>query len=299
MLYSTTYPQKNQKNGVAWNMIKKIRKINLLIYNVLQSVAKIIFIRKNMIIYFDESYDNERKWLLLWATFNPHPKFLHKKILEIKKSHNFVGKDGNYLELKYSRCKDKKNFTVAKECIDAFFESTSYFRVIVVEQWAEWFDINKFWYHSDDKKLKTAKMYKKFAELLIKHNTENLFNAILLTDELTRCNKDLFFELMKWLFCIPWEWHSINKKEPTLKDIKEVRSDLEEYQSLQIADFLTWCVLNHLIPTKNKYKTNISAYVASKVWRSLTREEWVKYSKKYVEEFSPKFNIWFWKPDKN
>lgn len=249
-----------------------------------------------MLIYFDESYDWDKHWLLLGACFHPHPKFLNRRMTEIKKQYNFTDRNWSLKELKYNNCNNKQTFQVAKECIDAFFESTSYFRLIAVEQWAERFDINKFWFSTDDKKLKMAKIYKKFAELLISHNTENLYNGILFTDELTRCSKDIFFVLMKELFCKQWCSLSADKKEPTLKDIIEVSSHLEQYQLLQITDLLMWCVLNQLKPTKNEYKTNISKYLTSKVRNNLKKEDWKQYSKSYVETFRPKFNIWFWEP---
>ena len=249
-----------------------------------------------MIIYFDESYDGDKHWLLLWACFHPHPKFLHRKMTEIKKARNFQLKDWTLKELKYANCGNKQTFQVAQECVDAFFESTSYFRLIAIEQWADRFDINKFWAPSDDKKMKIAIMYKKFTELLIKHNTENLYNGILFTDELTRCSWDIFFSLMKELFCKQWCNHSTGKKEPTLKDIIEVSSHLEQYQLLQITDLLMWCVLNHLKPTKNKYKTKIAKYVADKVGNTFTQQDWKQYSKTYTEKYRPKFNVWFWKP---
>jgi len=34
-----------------------------------------------MLIYFDESYDNEHRYLILGALFNPHPKFLLRNII--------------------------------------------------------------------------------------------------------------------------------------------------------------------------------------------------------------------------
>jgi hypothetical protein len=37
-----------------------------------------------MLIYFDESYDNEHNYLLLGALFNPHPKFSHRELKELK-----------------------------------------------------------------------------------------------------------------------------------------------------------------------------------------------------------------------
>jgi len=141
---------------------------------------------------------------------------------EIKKNHNFFTKSNVLKELKYNHCTNKQTFSVAKACVDAFFESTSYFRLIVIEQGAEWFDLNRFGDPRDDKKMKMAKMYKKFTELLILHNTENLYNGLLLTDQLTRCNGDIFFILMKELFCKKGRNHSMDKNEPTLKDIIEI-----------------------------------------------------------------------------
>lgn len=250
-----------------------------------------------MLIYFDESYDNQKQWLLLGATFHPHSKFLHRRITEIKKKNNFFLSDWTLKELKYANCRNKQTFQVAKEIIDAFFESTSYFRLIAIEQWADWFDLNKFWNLGDESKVKFAKMYKKFTELLIRHNTENLYNGILLTDELTRPKTDIFFTLMEDLFCKPWENYSNGKREPTLKDIKEVKSDLEQYQLLQVTDLLMWCVLNHLKPTQNQYKTKIADYLAERVGNNFTKEDWQHYSKTYVEKYRPKYNVWFFDPN--
>lgn len=249
-----------------------------------------------MLIYFDESYDNDKKWLLLWAWFHPHSTYLHRRISEIKKNHNFSYPDGTPKEIKYNKCINQKNLTVCKEVIDAFFESTSYFRLIAIEQGAEWFDLDRFGNAWENDYMKFARMYKKFAELLVKHNTDNLYNWVLLTDELTRPKTDIFFTLMEELFCNPGKNHSGGKKEPTLKEIKEVSSHLEQYQVLQVTDLLMWCVLNHLKPTVNPFKTEIANYLASKVWSNFKKEDWVEYSKPYCETYWPKFNIWFWSP---
>jgi len=139
-------------------------------------------------------------------------------------------------------------------------------------------------------------MYKKFTELLIKHNTENLYNGVLLTDQLTRPKVDIFMTLMRDLFCKEWENYSEWKKEPTLKRITEVQSDLRQYQLLQVTDLLMWCVLNHLNPTQNKYKTEIANYLAEKVWNRFEKSDWKRYSKKNVEKYYPKFSVWFWEP---
>ena len=47
-----------------------------------------------MLVYFDESYDNEHEYLLLSALFNPHPKFLHRRFSETKKQYKYLSRDG-------------------------------------------------------------------------------------------------------------------------------------------------------------------------------------------------------------
>ena len=93
-----------------------------------------------MIIYFDESYSNETEYFLLGALFNPHSRFLHRKLSEIKKKHNFHRNDGTLAEIKYNYCKTQNHLDICCEAINAFFDSTSWFRCIVVEK--RYFDLN-------------------------------------------------------------------------------------------------------------------------------------------------------------
>ena len=248
-----------------------------------------------MIIYFDESYDNEHRYLILGALFNPHPKFLHKKLLEMKKRHNFIGRDGKVLEIKYSNCTSKKREEMNCEAVDIFMESTSYFRAIVIDQ--DIMDLDYFGKKSEDKKIKMARAYKKFAELLLSHNTENIYNGVLLTDELNRCNGDRFIEIMKQDFCnIEGQYCNDNSK-PTLKDISDIKSHLEDYHVNQINDILMGPILNNLKPTRKEYKNNVREHLIKKLGvKNLLPKSWKKYSKSFVEENCPKYNIWYWKP---
>lgn len=54
-----------------------------------------------MLIYFDESYDNEHRYLLLGALFNPHPKFLHREFYELKKKYSYFDENSKPREIKY------------------------------------------------------------------------------------------------------------------------------------------------------------------------------------------------------
>lgn len=87
------------------------------------------------------------------------------------------------------------------------------------------------------------------------------------------------------------------KNKPTLKHVIDIKSHLENYQVGQINDLLLGCILNNLIPTKRAYKNQLREYLIRKLQvDSLLPNYWSAYSKKYVEEYYPKFNVWYWKP---
>lgn len=248
-----------------------------------------------MLIYFDESYDQEHQYLLLGALFNPHPKFLHREFLEMKKKYNYLDKDGKALEIKYSNCTSKQREKMSCEAIDIFMRSTSYFRAIVIDQGV--MDLDRFGKKNEEKKIKMARAYKKFAELLLSHNTENIYNGVLLTDELTRCQGDKFMEIMKRDFCLVDGQHCNDKHKPTLKDIIDIKSHIEEYQVNQINDILLGSILNNLKPTTKEYKNNLRKHLIKRLGvKNLLPETWNKYSKNYAETYYPKYNIWYWKP---
>jgi len=251
-----------------------------------------------MLIYFDESYDNDHKYLLLGALFNPHPKFSHRELNELKKRYNYFDNQGKPREIKYNNCINNFRLKMYQEAIDIFFKSTSYFRCIVINQSV--LDLDYFGQKHEDNKIKMARAYKKFAEHLIAHNTDNVYNGVLLTDELKRCTGDRFIELMKQDFCLPNGKYCDLKNKPTLKHVADIKSHLENYQVGQINDLLLGCVLNNLIPTKKPYKNKLRDYLIGKLQvDSLLPEYWSRYSKKYVEEYYPKFNVWYWKPNNN
>jgi hypothetical protein len=250
-----------------------------------------------MIIYFDESYDEKHEYLLLSTLFNPHHKFLHRRLSEVKKQNNYFTRDGKLREIKYSYVTNNHKLKIAKSAIDIFFESTSWFRCVVIEQ--KLIDFNRFGKEWELDKIKKARLYKKFAELLLSHNTVNIFGATLFVDSLTRCNEDQFIEIMKQEFCLPFGKHSVGSERPTLRDVREVASDLEQYQVNQINDILMGCILNNLKPTKKPFKNELREYLIKKLnVADLLPHTWERYSKSYVEEYWPKFNIWYWKPQK-
>lgn len=251
-----------------------------------------------MLIYFDESYDGEHRYLILGALFNPHSKFLHRELLDIKRKYNYLDSNGKGLEIKYNNCISKTREELNCEAINIFMESTSYFRAIVIDQTI--MDLERFGKKSEPEKIKMARAYKKFAELLLAHNTENIYNGVLLTDELTRCSGDKFIEIMKQDFCVIEGKHCNDRSQPTLKEIREIKSHIEDYHVNQINDILMGSILNNIHPTKKEYKNNVRNYLIKKLGvKNLLPETWNTYSKTYVEKYHPKYNIWYWRPNDN
>lgn len=207
-------------------------------------------------------------------------------------------RNGKVLEIKYSNCSTRLRQELCCKAIDIFIKSTSYFRAIVIDQSV--MNLDYFGKKSEPDKIKMARAYKKFAELLLSHNTENIYNGVLLTDELTRCDGDKFMEIMKQDFCVLGGQHCNDGSRTTLKEITDIRSHLEEYHVNQINDILIGSILNNLKPTHKEYKNNVRIHLIKNLGiKNLLPESWCKYSKKIVEEYYPKYNIWYWKPKNN
>lgn len=248
-----------------------------------------------MIIYLDESYDNNKKYFILGALFNPHHKFLLREIKNIKTAKSFFNNDGTFKEIKYNNCFCKENFDVATMMIDSFLKSTSYFRAIVIE--TARLDLKEFGKYNEQDKIKWARTYKKFAEMLIRYNSSKIFNGVLLTDGLTRCDGDLFIEKMTEEFCFVDKINENGFNIPTLKSISDVRSNVESYQVIQLNDILLGCILNNLIPTTNKWKNRLRDYLIKAInVPNLLKDFWSKFPKYILEKNYAKYNIWYWKP---
>ncbi len=248
-----------------------------------------------MLIYLDESYDNQHTFLLLGALFNPHPKYLHRRMSEIKTSRGFVLPNGKLREIKYRDCRRQLEHDVARDMVDAFFASTSWFRCIAIENAK--LDLGRFGQSHESNKIKKARAYKKFSELLIAHNAGQLQGGVLLADSMVRCHGDEFLERMRDVFATPNAGLSVGKAAPTLRHIAEVNSAAENYQVLQICDILLGCVLNNLFPTQNKWKNSLREGLVERLGvESLLPNAWHQYSKTYCEKYHPKFNIWYWRP---
>ena len=249
-----------------------------------------------MVIYLDESYDQPNKrFILLGLLFNPS-KTLHGLLTQIHNKQRCLDKHNNIIETKYNNCFTKQNYEVCSKFVDAFIKSDSWFCAIVVDTHSTKFDLNYFGTPDEPKAIKEARVYKKFTELIISRNTKKIFNAVLLVDEVTRCNHDKFIELIRESFCTSGEKYSSGKDAPTLRHVGSVKSDTPENIRLCLCDLLLGCILNNNLPTKNIRKNKIRKYLVSvlKV-KDLLEQTWAD-KKNVPEKISKKFRIWYWKP---
>lgn len=238
-----------------------------------------------MIVYFDESYDNDGPdYLLYGALFRPSSSTLHQRFLRVRQEMKYKP------EVKYTRCRNPRALKVCKRVIDEFVEDDAYFRCVVVDQHG--FDYDRFRRPDESLELARARAYKKFAEMLLAPHVAGVHNAVLLADNLKRCDGDRFLERIRERFNPPGQ-------VPTFRHLAEVPSDVEEYQCLQICDLLLGCVLNNLKPPGNRFKQEIRSYLCERLnVSSFLRSSWQDVPLSEARDPTTKFNVWYWSAKK-
>lgn len=252
-----------------------------------------------MIIYLDETYDHNHTWLLLGALFNPtHNKF-HRQIKGILARNAYVLPDGQFKEIKYTRCSFSKTFRVYKEAIDAFMQSDSHFSCIAIKT-DDTFDLEIYGRPDEPTKVKKERAYRSLVEELLLRNLVHMSNAILFLDKMSRCEPVTFMEILKQNFSTAGMGHSKDSKHPKIRHIQDVVSGAEGYELMGVCDLLQGCILNNLLPiptvteAKRKgslYKNKIREYLLSKLGvNDLLPHTWASNEIKKTEIYK-KFNI--------
>ena len=247
--------------------------------------------------YFDECYDGNRSYLILGALLNPKPKKIHRAFLEAKRGENYLTANGTAKEIKYSYCTNHKRYSVAQKAVDCFVDSQSFFRAIVVDQRPQsGFNLDFFGRPDEPKKIKDARAYKKFTELLLGKNI-TITNGVLLTDRLSRCKGDVFLSLIEEAFGTAGVGYSQGKSEPIFRHIQEVDTALEPYHVGQIGDILQGVILNELVPARSKFKRKLREYVEKELdLPSLGQDYWSPLPKWEQDAKHFKYQIWYWRP---
>lgn len=233
-----------------------------------------------VIVYFDESYDAERHYLLYGALFVPASSTLHQQVLRIRRETEFTG------EVKYNTCKNAYRLRVCTRVIDAFMKDSAYFRCVVVDQYR--FDYSGFGGPDEPVALKQARAYKKFAEMLLAPHLDGVVDAVFIADRLTRCDGDEFLERIRERF-------NVSKDRRTFRHLAEADSGLEEHQCLQVCDLLLGCVLNNLRPTKKPTKNRVREILCERLGvKSFLLSSWRTVPLDEAASPSTKFNVWYW-----
>jgi hypothetical protein len=267
-----------------------------------------------MIIYLDESYDWTGVYFLLGALFvcDDHEIFL-ESFNALKREAGMARPDGTLRELKYARIKYGRSEKAAIQAIQAFKAHNCYFRSVVIPM--QQFDLNYYGKSFEADKIKRARAYKKFAEMLIEYNTPELTDGVLFADNLTRCkgtlgHGDEFIEVMKQRFQYPT---GEGAPPPKLKHVQEVRSHDDDYALLQVCDVLLGATLNGILKLKKGPRMAHKERVTGKMKEildlpSLEKDYWHIQTRLCVKEYKQgisrenytkgthyKYRLWFWK----
>jgi hypothetical protein len=271
-----------------------------------------------VIIYLDESYDWTGVYFCLGALFVPsdHDIFL-QSFNSLKREVTLSREDGGLRELKYAKIRYGKYELAAVRTLQAFRAQNCYFRAVVVP--LAQFDLDYYGKPYEPDKIKRARAYKKFAEMLIEYNTPELQNGVLFADNLTRCkggplgHGDEFIEVMKQRFqYTAYEELVI----PKLRHITEVQSHFDEYSLLQVCDVLLGATLNGILKKAKGPRMVFKNRVTEKMKEilglpSLEKDYWQPLSRLYMREYQQgisrdeyakgthfKYRLWFWRPRK-
>ena len=271
-----------------------------------------------MIIYLDETYDHHGIYFLLGALFvlEDHDIFL-ESFNSLKREQDFLRPDGTLRELKYVKIKYGKYENAATKTIQAFKAHKCYFRAVIIP--LAQFDLKYFGKPFELEKIKRARAYKKFAEMLIEYNTPQLESGVLFADNLTRCkgalgHGDEFIGVMRSRFQTTIYDHDLSVTPPKLKHIQEVRSHDKDYALLQVCDVLLGSTLNGILKIHKGPRMLHKNRVTEKMKEilelpSLEKDYWQPLTKLYAREYQHniskleyaeavhyKYRLWFWRP---
>ncbi len=272
-----------------------------------------------VIIYLDESYDWQGTYFLLGALFvrEDHDIFL-QSFTSLKLEEKFCTPSGQPRELKYVKIKNPKTKRLALKAIRAFNAQPAYFRAVIIPQ--SQFDLDYFGKRYEAEKIKRARAYKKFAEMLIEYNTPGVRDAVLFADDLSRCkgsiisSGDEFLEAMRQRFQYGIYEEQITGERRKLRHISEVSSAHDKYALLQVCDVLLGATLNGVLKLAKgpgmTYKNETTQEMTEILGLpSLDKNYWQPLNQLYAKEYRSrvtmeqylkathhKYRLWFWKP---
>jgi hypothetical protein len=246
-------------------------------------------------IYVDESGTHASSgWLIIGMLFVPDHGTLHSELCAIKERLGYLNRTkrkARYKEIHLTEFKSERDIAVAREWIDAFARSGSYFRSIVIN-WSRW-DGRHFGDAFDPDALKRRRAYKKWAEMLLQPEIGSFREASLYLDRLRILyGYDVLDHLRMRFEPAQSRW------KPRIAKYQLSDSWTDAMQCLQLADLLTGAIAQRLTPSTKVEKRAVTDYLVRTVPAYRPDSPWGPYNKNITgRRPRPKFAEWVWKPE--
>ncbi len=255
-------------------------------------------------IYLDESGTHTQTWLLIGALFVPDHAALHPALCKVKDDLVYFNKsskrNARYKETHLTDFRSPRDVLVAQRWFDLFIQHNCFYRCIAID-WAQW-DSSYFGGPFEPEALKRRRGYKKWAEMLLHPELRNpsygpIYHAKLYLDRLLIAYGYDVLDHLEDRFTRNYEGQS-----PYIDEFQHTDSWRDANQCLQLCDLLTGCIFQSLQPSQQQEKLQtrdalIAALQAMNI-RDLSPKFWKQYEAKSLRTHFPKFNIWYWRPQK-
>ena len=250
-----------------------------------------------MIIYFDESFDNRHRYLLLGALFVPAPRLEAKRLEAVKERHRGLSRGRSFSDVKYSKSGDKFYLAMCKDMVDLFADSDAYFRCVVIDSAIPGFSWGRFGGAGVSPAVVKARAYSKFTEMLLRPSLAGVENAVLLADSLPPMAGDDFVSHISACFGPTQSPDASLSGNPQIRHVRRVDTGLRQYQLGQLCDVLLGPVLGELAPPQNANKREFIQYLKQRMGiPSFQPDYWLASDNTESRQRHSKFNVWHWRP---
>jgi hypothetical protein len=253
-----------------------------------------------MRIYADESGTHNEEWLVIGMLFVRDHAKLHPALIRVKEDEKYFNASPRHSSARFKEThladfRSPRDVRVAKRWIDEFLKSQGYFRAIVAD--CSNFQGKYFGDPFEERSLKKRRAYKKWAEMLLRPELPTFRGASFYLDRLeVLCQYDVLTHLRE---CFTLDQNGNIRPSPRIALFQAADSWTDENQCLQLADLLTGCVYQTLVPSSNAEKIETTAYLCDQLKLYGVKEMkpgyWKSYAEAQLNRHFPKFSEWFWK----
>lgn len=224
---------------------------------------------------------------------------LHAELLATKQRLAYLNtgaKSARFAEFSLKHCRNPKAASVGKAFADAFIKHDCYFRSLAFD-WSQWHG-KYFGKPFDADALKKRRAYKKWCELLIHGETQNLNHSDLYLDELRIVRQYDVLNELQLRFTKNYKGDT-----PWIRKFVHAKSWQDEHQCLQLCDLLTGAVYRALAGADGHAKevvthleTTLLQFPSPKPIKLGHESYWRGFHKSTLTQHFPKFSQWIWTP---